>query len=341
MPNQKLTEAQWYDCHYLVSNKNENITFSLDVDDGQFNLSSHQVNTCGDHAAVARVVVLSEALNFEKLYQIQQELKAKSSVSGFRLLNSLSGWDVKVEFCLNKVSSQGVNRFLDYLAGRYHVEISIVYSSPKLTKPGLLLMDMDSTVIAMECIDEIAKLAGAGEQVSEVTELAMQGKLDFTQSLYSRVACLEGVDTDLLMGIRDRIPLMPGIQNLIGTLKRHDWKVAIASGGFTFFADYLKQRLGLDYAISNQLDVVDGKLTGKVNGAVIDGKAKAETLIRLADQYGIEREQTIAAGDGANDLLMMAESGLGVAYHAKPLVQEQADVAIRKRGLDILLDYLS
>ncbi|MBC3766892.1 phosphoserine phosphatase SerB [Neptunicella marina] len=212
--------------------------------------------------------------------------------------------------------------------------------APGIDQPGLLLMDMDSTMIACECIDEIAKLTGAAESVAKVTEQAMQGKLDFAQSLYQRVACLEGVDVTLLKSIRDRLPIMPGLSVLIRELKQAGWKVAVASGGFTFFADYLKQRFELDSATANVLEQQDGKLTGKVLGQVVDAKVKAQTLKTLAKDFGIDESQTIAMGDGANDLVMMQAAGLGVACHAKPIVRQQADVAIRSSNLDTLLHLL-
>ena len=198
-------------------------------------------------------------------------------------------------------------------------------------------MDMDSTVIAVECIDEIAILAGVGEEVSAVTAQAMQGKLDFAQSLRSRVACLKNADELILQQVRTALPLMPGVANLVSILKSFDWKVAIASGGFSYFADYLQDRLNLDAAVANDLEIHHNKLTGQVQGAIIDANAKAETLNTLAEKWSITPEQTIAMGDGANDLVMMNTAALGVALHAKPVVRENADIAIRRGGLDSLL----
>lgn len=198
-------------------------------------------------------------------------------------------------------------------------------------------MDMDSTVIQIECIDEIAKLAGRGDEVSAVTAKAMRGELAFSESLINRVGCLQGVPVAQLAQIRDAIPLMPGIMTLINELKVHGWKIAIASGGFTYFADHLMQRLGLDAAFSNELDIAEGVLTGKVNGDIVDAAVKAQTVEALAAQWHIPMSQTIAMGDGANDLLMMDKAALGVACHAKPLVREKADTAIRFGGLHYLL----
>ncbi|AWB68955.1 phosphoserine phosphatase SerB [Saccharobesus litoralis] len=208
---------------------------------------------------------------------------------------------------------------------------------PTINQPGLLLMDMDSTTIKIECIDEIAKLAGVGEEVAAVTEMAMQGKLDFAESLRGRVGTLAGSDESIIAQVKDNLPLMHGLTRLIAVLKQHNWRIAIASGGFTYFADKLKDDLGLDAAVANTLEIVDGKLTGQVLGGIVDAQVKADTLGELAQQFGIDAKQTVAMGDGANDLVMMAAASLGVAFEAKPLVQEKADVAINFYGLDALL----
>lgn len=212
---------------------------------------------------------------------------------------------------------------------------------PDLSKPGLIVMDMDSTAIQIECIDELAKLAGVGEEVAEVTERAMLGDLDFEQSLRQRVAKLAGADEAILDTVRRDLPLMPDLPELVNTLNAMGWKTAIASGGFTYFSDHLKQTLGLHHAQSNQLEIVAGKLTGKVVGDVVSAQTKADILEQLADQYEIEAHNTVAVGDGANDLVMMKAAGLGVAYHAKPKVEAQAQSAVRYSGLGGVLCILS
>ncbi len=204
---------------------------------------------------------------------------------------------------------------------------------PDLSSPGLIVFDMDSTAIQIECIDEIAKLAGVGEEVAEVTERAMQGELDFEQSLRQRVGKLAGADESILESVRSTLPFMPDLTSLITTLNELGWKTAIASGGFTYFSDYLKEEVGFDFAQSNQLEITDGKLTGKVVGDVVSAQTKAEILVELAEKYEIEGHNTVAVGDGANDLVMMDAAGLGIAYHAKPKVQEKAQTAIRHSGL--------
>ncbi|MBB67432.1 phosphoserine phosphatase SerB [Alteromonas sp. KS69] len=227
------------------------------------------------------------------------------------------------------------------LSARYHVDLGIQDVQPSLNEPGLLVMDMDSTLIDIECIDEIAKLAGVGEQVAAVTEQAMRGEIAFNDSLNHRVACLDGVPEQQLQQIRDSLPIMPGVQLLIAILKQHNWKLAIASGGFTYFANHLKARLDLDEAVSNTLVIEQGILTGEVSGEIVNAEVKARTVKALAERWGVPSAQTVAMGDGANDLVMMAESALGVACHGKPVVNEKADVAIRLGSLHCLLYFLS
>ncbi|OOH92435.1 phosphoserine phosphatase SerB [Pasteurellaceae bacterium 15-036681] len=208
---------------------------------------------------------------------------------------------------------------------------------PELNEQGLLVMDMDSTAIKIECIDEIAKLAGTGEVVSAITASAMRGELDFEQSLRKRVGTLENAPEAILQKVRENLPLMDGFEQMVEVLKQHGWKLAIASGGFDYFADYLKETYGLDYAVSNQLEIIDGKLTGKVLGKVVDAQYKAETLQSLANKFEIPQNQWVAVGDGANDLPMLKTASLGVALHAKPKVQEQANFVVNFGDLTALV----
>ncbi|HEY3987611.1 phosphoserine phosphatase [Cedecea sp.] len=219
------------------------------------------------------------------------------------------------------------------LAHEAGLDVAPLGKIPHLKTPGLLVMDMDSTAIQIECIDEIAKLAGTGEMVAEVTERAMRGELDFTASLRQRVATLKGADANILRQVRDELPLMPGLTSLVQNLDTLGWKVAIASGGFTFFAEYLRDKLNLTTVVANELEICDGKLTGEVLGQIVDAKFKALTLTRLAEKYDIPAAQTVAVGDGANDLPMIHAAGLGIAYHAKPKVNEKSEVSIRHADL--------
>ena len=196
---------------------------------------------------------------------------------------------------------------------------------------------MDSTLIETEVIDELAHAAGVGEQVAEITERAMQGELDFTQSFEQRVALLKGLSGDVLQGIAERLPVTEGAERLIRNLKALGYKTAILSGGFTYFGRYLQSQLGIDYVYANELEMEGNVVTGRVTGRVVDGQRKAELLRELAEREGIRLEQTIAVGDGANDLPMLSVAGLGIAFRAKPLVRENAKHAISTLGLDGLL----
>lgn len=291
-----------------------------------------------DLASEQRLLVVAEGLNLEKLQRLQQTLAKVLCFGKARFKYAVDGeLGYAIEFEVKQKLSAGIAQHIESCAISLQLELVLLSGRPRLSEPGLLLMDMDSTVIEVECIDEMAKLAGMGKQVSEVTELAMQGALPFSESLINRVACLAGADEAIIAQVRDALPLMPGISRLVRVLKQHNWKVAIASGGFTYFAGYLQQRLGLDAAIANQLEIQDGKLTGRVKGDIVDASVKADSITRLAQQWGISAQQTVAMGDGANDLLMMENAALGVAFHAKPVVRQQADAAIRFTGLETLL----
>lgn len=222
-------------------------------------------------------------------------------------------------------------------AQQYSLDVALLRNLPSLDDKGLLVMDMDSTAIEIECIDEIAKLAGTGEQVSAITEQAMRGELDFTQSLRKRVATLQHADEDILAQVRATLPLMPGLRKTIHTLKQHGWRTAIASGGFTYFADYLKKELELDEAVSNQLEIQEGKLTGNVIGDIVDAQYKANTLMALREKFHISPHHVIAIGDGANDLPMLRAAGVGIAYHAKPKVQQAAQIVINHSDFTAVL----
>jgi len=204
---------------------------------------------------------------------------------------------------------------------------------------GLVVMDMDSTLISIECIDEIADMQGLKPQVAAITESAMRGEIDFAESLRRRVALLEGLDESALQRVYDeRLKLNPGAEIMLAKLKEHGIKTLLVSGGFVFFTDRLKKRIGLDYTHANTLEITNGKLTGKVVGPVFDAQGKADWLIKIRDQLKLKPEQVIAMGDGANDLKMMAQAGVSIAYHAKPVVREQASYALNFVGLDGLVN---
>ena len=202
----------------------------------------------------------------------------------------------------------------------------------------LLAMDMDSTLISIECIDEIADFVGKKKEVSAITEAAMRGEItDFSDSLRRRVALLEGIDAANLDAVfKERLRLNPGADTLLAFAKQQGWKTLLVSGGFTYFTDRLKAQLDLDYTRSNTLEIVNGKLTGRVLGPIVDAQLKAETVTNVAQELGFTAQQAIVMGDGANDLKMMAIAGISVAYKAKPVVQSQARFAINFNGLEAL-----
>ena len=215
---------------------------------------------------------------------------------------------------------------------------AFVASDTKLSDFGLICFDMDSTLITIECIDELADFAGKKTEVSAVTEAAMRGEIDYRESLRRRLALMAGLDARVLARVfGERLLLSPGARELLDACQRAGLRTAILSGGFTYFTERLRIELGFDFATSNELEISGGKLTGRVVGDIIDANAKAQHLARLRDELGLRKEQVIAVGDGANDLLMMAEAGLSVAYHAKPATRAKADISINFGGLDSLL----
>ncbi|MTI64097.1 phosphoserine phosphatase SerB [Methylophaga sp.] len=230
---------------------------------------------------------------------------------------------------------------LHSLRQQFDFDINVLPENFADCQPGLLVTDMDSTLISIECIDEIADFMNIKPQVAEITEAAMQGEIDFETSLRKRVSLLKGLDVSVLERVYDeRLQLNPGAEIMVETLKQQGIKLALVSGGFTFFTDRLKQRLGLDFTQANVLAEKDGKLTGEVEGAICGAQAKADFLQQCCNRLGLNPEQAIAIGDGANDLLMMQPAGLSVAYHAKPKVQAQADTAINHNGLEAILGLL-
>ncbi len=219
------------------------------------------------------------------------------------------------------------------------LEVDLAFQEDNMYRRNrrLVAFDMDSTLIEAEVIDELAQHAGVGDQVSAITERAMRGEIDFSESFRARVALLKGLPESALERVADELKITEGAEHLVSTLRRLGYKTAILSGGFTYFARHLQERLGMDYVYANELDIVDGKVTGEVTGPIVDGNRKAELLRQVAQSEGVDLEQVIAVGDGANDLPMLSIAGLGIAFRAKPLVKQSAEQSISTLGLDAIL----
>ncbi|MFD1162358.1 phosphoserine phosphatase SerB [Hwangdonia seohaensis] len=221
----------------------------------------------------------------------------------------------------------------------HDLDVDIAFQEDNIYRRNrrLVCFDMDSTLIQTEVIDELAELAGVGEKVKAITESAMNGEIDFNESFKRRMKLLKGLSEDVLHDVAVNLPITKGARRLIDTLKNYGFKTAILSGGFTYFGHYLQKELGIDYVYANQLEIKDGKLTGGYLGEIVDGNKKAEYLKEIAKKEGIDIGQTIAVGDGANDLAMLNLAGLGIAFHAKPTVKDNAQSAISSIGLDGVL----
>ncbi len=233
--------------------------------------------------------------------------------------------------------SSAFRRDLLEVAGALEVDLAFQQDNMYRRNRRLVAFDMDSTLIEAEVIDELAALAGVGEQVSAITERAMRGELDFAESFRARVALLEGLEESALASVAQRLRITEGAEHLIATLRKLGYRTAILSGGFTYFARHLQERLGMDYVHANDLDIENGRVTGRVSGTIVDGERKAQLLRQLAEDEGIDLQQVIAVGDGANDLPMLSIAGLGIAFHAKPLVKQSAEQSISTLGLDAIL----
>jgi phosphoserine phosphatase len=275
-------------------------------------------------AALARVsrILADHAVNIERISKLTQgQLRCVEL-----LVTAPEALDVR-----------GMTRKLLRAGASLGIDIAVQKESLYRRAKRLVVMDMDSTLVQIEVIDELARIAGVGEKVAEITERAMNGELDFQGSLRERVALLKGLKATALQEVYSNIPLTPGARNLVRILKRLGFRTAVISGGFKFFTDRLKEDLGLDYAYANQLEIVDGTVTGGLVGPIVDGARKAQLLEEIARQEGITLDQVIAIGDGANDLPMLGKAGLGIAFNAKARVREQADTHISQQSLDSIL----
>ena len=282
--------------------------------------------------AVTRILAGQE-LNIDAIKRLTGRQPLDESKAGVRAC---------IEFSLRGTprDREEMQRDLMKLSSELEVDFSFQRDNMYRRMRRLICFDMDSTLIQTECIDELAEKAGVGEQVRAITESAMRGEIDFKESFAQRVALLKGLDVSVMQGIAENMPITEGVERLMFVLKRYGYKIAILSGGFTFFGEYLQKKFGIDYVYANELEVEDGKLTGRYVGDVVDGKRKAELLRLIAQVEKVDIAQTIAVGDGANDLPMLSLAGLGIAFHAKPKVKENAQQAINTIGLDGVLYFL-
>jgi phosphoserine phosphatase len=280
------------------------------------------------HLARVSGILFRHGMNIDRIERLSGQLWAEAPEG-----------DACVEMAVSGDAGREASMRVEFLATAQDLSIDVAFQRESIFRRNrrLFAFDMDSTLIQGEVIDELAKLAGAGEQVARITEAAMRGELNFDESFTQRVALLRGLSAERAHGLVETIALADGAERLIRTLKLLGYKTAILSGGFTFFARFLQQRLGIDWIHANELEVADGKVTGRVVPPIVNGARKASLLMEIAAREGISLEQVVAVGDGANDIPMLKVAGMGIAYRAKPLVRETAEHSISCLGLDGLL----
>jgi len=286
------------------------------------------------HIALVSGVVADQNLNIDSIQRLTGRVPLKVQEESLR--------KSCVEFSVrgNPTDHSRMQQMFMQIASKEDVDISLQEDTMFRRCRRLVCFDMDSTLIGTEVIDELAERAGVGTKVREITERAMRGEIDFCESFTERVALLKGLDESVMREIAENLPITEGVDRMMTVLKRTGYKTAILSGGFTYFGNYLKQKFGFDYVYANDLEIADGKLTGRYLGDIVDGKRKAELLRLIAQVENLNIKQTIAVGDGANDLPMLATAGLGIAFHAKPKVKATAGQSLSTIGLDGILYFL-
>ena len=290
-------------------------------------LNARQIST-------AAIVIKEQGLNIDSIVRLTGRQSIKHPERNVRACIEFSLRGTPSD--INEMRSQ-----LMQLSSEMEFDFSLQRDNMFRRMRRLICFDMDSTLIQTECIDELAMRAGVGDQVKAITERAMRGEIDFKESFKERVALLKGLDVSVMQDIAEKLPITEGVDRLMSVLKRYGYKIAILSGGFTFFGEYLQRKYGIDYMYANELEIDDnGKLTGNYVGEIVDGHRKAELLKLIAQVEKVNLAQTIAVGDGANDLPMISEAGLGIAFHAKPRVQANAKQSINTIGLDGVLYFL-
>ena len=304
-----------------------------------FKIASYDEHLQHDNNFMYAVTCLGEKITAQVVAQISHAIYSEN-VNIERITQLSQGELCCIEMIVKTdktINVQDMTGKLLSISTDFGVDIAVQKENIFRRSKRLVVMDMDSTLIQVEVIDELAKSAGHGEEVSGITSKAMNGELSFNESLNKRVELLRGLDENILDEIYHNIPFTPGAKKLVKILKKLGYKTAVISGGFTFFTDRLKNELGLDYAFANKLEIKDGKLTGKVLGEIINGESKAKILEDIADKENITLDQVVAIGDGANDLLMLDKAGLGIAFNAHKTVREKADYNISQENLDSII----
>jgi phosphoserine phosphatase len=288
-------------------------------------LSAHQIE------AVTRLIA-DQGLNIDSIRRLSGRISIAEPQKNVRSC---------IEFSVRGTPREGMQSELLRLSSEMGVDCSFQIDNMYRRMRRLICFDMDSTLIQTEVIDELAMRAGVGDKVKEITERAMRGEIDFKESFTERVALLKGLDSRVMQDIAEHLPITEGVDRLMYVLKRYGYKIAILSGGFTYFGEYLQKKYGIDYVYANELEIDEnGILTGRYLGEIVDGRRKAELLRLIAQVEKVDMAQTIAVGDGANDLPMLGEAGLGIAFHAKPRVVANAKQSINTIGLDGVLYFL-